>query len=208
MIITLLGMSGAGKSYWSRKISLDGFEHVDADARIEQKLSKELNALGYKGINGVAEWMGQPHEVRYSHASVTYSNFENEVMQEILDELGTKDADKVIDTTGSVIYLPDAILSKLAKVSTMVYLHTPESAHDAMARQYLDDPKPVIWGDVFNVAPAETPAQAIARCYPKLLLHRTKKYQRLAHVTFDYDQLHNPSMSAHALVEAARSCKV
>jgi shikimate kinase len=205
MIITLIGMSGAGKSHWSRKLEELGFNHINADDMIEAKLGPELTSQGYKGINDVAKWMGQPYEAQYPRTSQAYLDFERDAMLETLTTLDTlpAGANKVIDTTGSVIYLPEAILVGLASKTTMVYFHTPESAHAKMAEQYLADPKPVPWGESYRQNSGETPSQALTRCYPKLLIDRSAKYQKLAHVTFDYDELRSSKMTAQHIIDRA-----
>lgn len=206
MIITQLGMSGVGKTYWSKQLERQGFERFCADDYIEDRLGQELSAQGYKGISGVAEWMGQPYEQRYARTSQRYLGFERDAMLELISRLGRHPGthrDLVIDTTGSVIYLPGEILRALSKHTAMVYFHTPTSAHAELARQYLLDPKPVIWGDAFTHLPGETEQQAIARCYPRLLRDRTAKYQRLAQVTFDYPRLRYGAVTAQTIIDRA-----
>lgn len=117
MIITLIGMSGVGKTHWAKQLEFHGFRRFSADDHIEDKLRQELSALGYKGIGGAAEWMGQRYEERHTRTSQQYLGFERDVMLTVLARLGrhpNPQHDLVIDTTGSVIYLPDGILRALA----------------------------------------------------------------------------------------------
>jgi hypothetical protein len=58
-------MSGADKSYWTRKLAASGFRAISIDDRIQEKLAPELNAGAYPGIDGVAEWMGWPDQPVY-----------------------------------------------------------------------------------------------------------------------------------------------
>lgn len=206
MIITFIGMSGSGKSHWSKKLVDIGYVHICADDIIEQKLGDELTQHGYKGINDVSKWMGQPYDSRFERNSKRYIDLEGESMQEILVDIATRllSENVVIDTTGSVIYLSPEILRELVKRSAIVYFHTPESALPQMTKLYLEDPKPVIWGDIFNQNDDETNLQAIARCYPLLLLDRTEKYEKLAHVTLEYDELRSPKMTPQKIVAAAK----
>lgn len=206
LLISLIGMSGSGKSYWSSKLQERGFERFCCDDMIEERLGEELKVLGYSGIGDVARWMGQPFEPQYSKTSKRYLDFEGEVVREVLEAVeqpGTS-RDIVIDTTGSVIYLADAVLQRLRTKTRIVYLATPDSVKEQMYKLYLEDPKPVIWGDSFSKEGGETDTQALARCYPLLLKYRTARYERLAHITFDYDTLHSPDFGVDNFIDKAR----
>ena len=63
--LSLIGMSGAGKSHWAQKLAAAGFRVLSIDDRIEKKLAPELAAGGYRGIGGVAAWMGWPDDQAY-----------------------------------------------------------------------------------------------------------------------------------------------
>ena len=66
--LSLIGMSGAGKSYWAQKLADAGFRVIGIDDRIEEKLAPELAAGGHSGIGGVAAWMGWPDDPALSRA--------------------------------------------------------------------------------------------------------------------------------------------
>ncbi len=206
MIISLIGMSGSGKSHWSKLLANEGFARLCADDIIEQKLGAELTQHGYKGIGDVSKWMGQPYDERYVWNSNRYLELEGETMQEFMVDVATRAPgdDVVVDTTGSLIYLSPEILRELAKLSTIVYFHTPESAQARMVKLYLEDPKPILWGGSYNRLANESPLQSITRCYPLFLQDRTIKYQKLANVTFDYYELRNISMTPKKIIEAAK----
>src|SRR5258708_37893801 len=63
--LALIGMSGAGKTFWTKKLAAAEYPAVSCDDRIEQKLAPRLAAGGYAGINGVAAWMGWPESATY-----------------------------------------------------------------------------------------------------------------------------------------------
>lgn len=197
MKISLIGMSGSGKSYWSKQIQGKGFKRFCIDDLIEEKLGDELKHLGYNGINDVSKWMGQPFDQQYPQASKRYLDFEQEVTEEILTVIEKTKNHKniVIDTTGSVIYLDKEILQKLSTLTTVVYLETPASIQQKMYQLYIKEPKPVIWGDSFNKKPHEKNIEALKRCYPELLAFRTKKYEKLADVTLDYFEVREPGFT-------------
>ena len=56
--LALVGMSGAGKTFWTKKLAAEGWTAISCDDRIEEKLASRLAAGGHTGINGVAAWMG------------------------------------------------------------------------------------------------------------------------------------------------------
>lgn len=188
MILTLIGMSGSGKSYWSKKLSEANFTRYCCDDLIENLLGKKLKNLGYRGIADVAKWMGQPHDTQYKRTSKDYMEKENSVMEDLLKKIKKmpKKQNVVIDTTGSVIYVKKSILDKLKKHTRIVYLEVPQSVRDEMFKLYIKDPKPVIWGNIFNKKKSETDKDALAKCYPLLLKSRAKKYEKLAHYTIQY----------------------
>src|SRR5262249_24436756 len=64
--IALVGMSGAGKSFWTKRLSASGRPSVCCDDQIEVRLKPRRMAGGYAGINGVAAWMGWPDSPTYA----------------------------------------------------------------------------------------------------------------------------------------------
>src|SRR5260221_11085091 len=56
--LALIGMSGAGKTFWTRRIAETGVAAISCDDLIEEKLATRLKAGGFEGINGVAAGMG------------------------------------------------------------------------------------------------------------------------------------------------------
>lgn len=188
MKISLIGMSGSGKSYWSKKLEEKGFKRICCDDLIEKRLDSELKKLGYSGISDVSKWMGQPYDKRYKKNSQKYLRFEIEVMEEICNYLKRADNNEniVVDTTGSVIYIDNNILNSLKQYSKIVNLHTPSLIQKKMYEEYMKNPKPVIWADAFSKMKKESNIKALMRCYPNLLNLRIKKYKDIAEIIFDY----------------------
>jgi shikimate kinase len=190
MRLSLVGMSGSGKSFWSGKLSRSGFRRMCCDDLIADRLGAQLGSKR-GGIAKVGRWMGLPFEPQYREREAAYLACETEVMNEILAGFDTTGGDDlgentVIDTTGSVIYTGEAILTKLRRCSTVVHLSTPIEIQKVKLVAYMKNPRPVLWRNMFTQRLDETNEQALARCYPLLLSSREKQYETLAHVTISY----------------------
>lgn len=204
LVVSLIGMSGSGKTYWSKKLEGKGVERFGCDDLIEAELDPELKQLGYAGgIKEVAKWMGQPFDPQYGRTSQRYLALEEEVVGKVLTSIEQFRSCQniVVDTTGSVIYLPAAILERLAAITHIVYLDTPDTVKEEKYQQYLADPKPVIWGDSFFRIEGETNMEALARCYPDLLAYRSKRYVKLADITLDYHALRSPGFTVDRFIQ-------
>ena len=70
--IALVGMSGAGKTFWAKRLAASGRPSISCDDRIEERLRSHLAADGYTGINGVAAWMGWPDSATYAQREADY----------------------------------------------------------------------------------------------------------------------------------------
>jgi shikimate kinase len=200
--LSLIGMSGAGKSHWSNKLAGAGFRVIRVDDRIEQKLAPELAAGGYQGIGGVAAWMGWPDQPAYREREQKYLACEVESMNESLNEMeAAGDEGIILDTTGSVAYTGDEICRRLQSLTTVVYLTAALDEETILIERYLSDPKPVLWGDQFSKRPGETAKDAIARCYPRLVAHRKKLYEKYAHRTVSMEWLRKANPDARGFLE-------
>ena len=205
MRIALVGMSGTGKSHWSHKLAQAGFDRIGCDDRIAARLAQEVGAPVGEFFH-MARWMGLPYEAHYPQRAERYLAHEIAVMQEIVADL-TADgptSDVVIDTTGSVIYVPEATILDLRRVAHVVYLAPPLDAFQTMLAAYLQNPRPVIWNGVYRQAPDESPDQAFARCYPRLLTSRDTLYRRYSHVTIPYAVHAAADMAVGTLLDLIR----
>jgi shikimate kinase len=204
--LSLIGMSGTGKSHWAQKLAGAGFRVISVDERIERKLAPELAAGGYKGIGGVAAWMGWPNQPAYRERERKYLECEIKSMQEALDEIrDSTDTGIILDTTGSVVYTGEEVCRRMQSLTTVVYLEASPAEEDYLIAVYLSDPKPVLWGEQFSQRPGESTKDAIARCYPQLIVHRKKLYQRFAHRTVSLEFLRNADLDARGFLELVES---
>ena len=201
--LSFIGMSGAGKSYWAQKLSAAGFRVIGIDDRIEQKIAPELASAGVPGgIGGVAAWMGWPDQTSYREHEKKYLECEVRSMNEALDEIqASAGAGIILDTTGSVVYTGEEICRRMQLLTTVVYLEASATEEELLIARYLSDPKPVLWGNQFAPQPGESAQETVARCYPRLIAHRKKQYERYAHRILSMNSLRSAELDARGLLE-------
>ena len=199
--LALIGMSGAGKTFWSRLLASAGHPAVSCDDKIEERLASRLRAGEYSGINGVAAWMGWPDSPTYAERESQYLSDEIAVLEEVLANLSrVPEKSLVLDTTGSVIYTGNHHLMRLRKLMTVVHLAASPQEQQLLIERYLNDPKPVLWRGAFQPRDGETPRQTVARCYPNLIAARRQSYAALAHCTIEVAQLRELSPQPSAFL--------
>jgi len=204
--VALVGMSGAGKTFWTKKLAAEGWTAISCDDRIEQKLASRLSAGGHSGINGVAAWMGWPDNPKYAEREAQYLEEEIHTLGEVLTSL-EREPEKplVLDTTGSVIYTGNNLLLRLRRRMTVVYLAASAEEQQLLIQRYLSDPKPVLWRGAFQPKQGESPRETVARCYPALISARRQSYEALAHCTLQVTELRDPAFDTAALLSKIRS---
>lgn len=189
MIISLIGLSGSGKTTLARNLAdKHGFVCLSCDELIEEALEPELASAGGSGTGRLAKWLGQPFEKGFSAHQERYIECEARSMHEIARAISEEGEGRefVIDTTGSFVYLPNITQAEIAGISTIVYLETPADDLKAMFEQYLKDPKPVIWGDMYRPRSGESQRESLGRCYRDLVELRQRRYAAIADVTIPY----------------------
>jgi shikimate kinase len=199
--LALIGMSGAGKTFWTRRIAETGVAAISCDDVIEEKLAPRLKTGGYVGINGVAAWMGWPDSATYAEREAQYLAEEIASLDEILSGLEKNSQESlVLDTTGSVIYAGNHLLMRLRKLMKVVYLAASDAEQQLLVERYLDDPKPVLWRGAFLARAGEAPRETVARCYPNLIAARRQSYAALAHATVPVAELRELPQTALAFL--------
>lgn len=195
--VALIGMSGAGKTFWAKRLAEAGHPSVSCDDRIEERLRARLKTGGHSGITGVAAWMGWPDSATYAEREAEYLAEEIANLDEVLTELERDPAKELIlDTTGSVIYAGTNLLLRLRRQMTVVYLAASREEQQLLIERYLSDPKPVLWRGAFQPRPGETSHDTVARCYAALIEARRRSYEALAHCTVRVAELRDPSLDA------------
>jgi len=189
MRLSLIGMSGSGKSHWSMRLAEIGFHRFCCDEMIARNLSAELTRADGT-VMDLGEWMGFPYEPHYKERETRYLTYEIRVLDEILEYLADSARDPgeniIVDTTGSVIYTGETVLGKLCLHTTVVHFSTPPEVQERMLDVYKAQPRPILWRDVFSKESDEANEKALARCYPELLSSRERLYEKYADVTIDY----------------------
>jgi hypothetical protein len=204
--LALIGMSGAGKSFWTRQLASAGHPAISCDDKIEERLASRLAAGGYSGINGVAAWMGWPDSPSYAEREAQYLSEEIAVLEQVLDNLShSPKKSLVLDTTGSVIYCGNHLLMRLRKLMTVVNLAASAQEQQLLIERYLGDPKPVLWRGAFQAKAGEAPRETVARCYPNLIAARRQSYATLAHCTIEVAQLRELPHKPEAFLELVQS---
>ncbi|MBI2141179.1 hypothetical protein HYU16_02035 [Candidatus Woesearchaeota archaeon] len=191
--LSVVGMSNVGKTRRAKSLVADqslNFVWLHGDDLVEAKLQPYLEGKGFKGVNGVAAWMGQPYEARYPETQKLFLQFEESAMAEIVFSVGKN---IVVDTTGSVIYLPQNVLQRLKESTLIVYLEATEDVKKLLFERYISNPKPVIWGGSFSRKHGESDLDALRRCYPQLLEYRAVRYRKLADITIPHNVLRDTS---------------
>lgn len=182
--LALIGMSGVGKTFWTKRLAQAGRPTICCDDRIEQRLRSRLESGGYAGIHGVASWMGWPDNSTYAEREAEYLVEEIATLDEVLTDLERNPSSELIlDTTGSVIYTGNNLLRRLRRQMSIVYLVASAEEQQLLMQRYLGDPKPVLWRGAFQAKKGETPRETVARCYPILIAARRQSYEALAHCT-------------------------
>jgi len=171
------------------KLAEYGYRRICCDDLIAARLASQLRRPDGSTAD-MGAWMGLPYEWGYKERESKYLTYEMQVMTDILEDLQGQETrmkeNTVVDTTGSVIYTGHAILTRLKERTTVVYLPIPPEAQETMLKAYLSNPGPMLWRNVFNKRPKETNEEALARCYPQLLIARQRLYEPYADVTIDY----------------------
>jgi len=199
--LALIGMSGAGKSFWTKRLAQAGHPSICCDDRIEQRLRSRLEGGGYAGINGVASWMGWPDNPTYAQREAEYLAEEIRTLDEVLTDLERdRSRELVLDTTGSVIYTGNNLLMRLRRQMTVVHLAATPMEQQLLIERYLHDPKPVLWRGAFQAKTGETPRETVARCYPTLIAARRQSYEALAHCSIPVAELRDATLDAAAFL--------
>lgn len=198
-VISFIGMSGSGKTYWSKKLADEAqFTCYSCDDLIAVELDDVLTSTSSVETERLSRWLGFPFEPQFAANEKIYLDYEARVVRECIEKIReSKDEERIVcDTTGSFIYLPTELQDELQSVSTIVCLETPPEAVNVLYKRYMNNPKPIVWNGNYRPASDERPEEALHRCYYDLLHERLALYSKRAEVKLPFDRCHNTAMSA------------
>ncbi len=202
MILTLIGMSGAGKTFWATRLAAHGFTYFHCDALLAGKLRTLTDQAGMS-LPEIGRWMGLPYEAGFRQREALYLACEVDVLRDAIPyaaRCAENRTDCVIDTGGSAIYADPELFQQLRSFSTIVYLAVPPSLHKQMLLTYLDNPLPLIWNGLFKPENDESTQDTFARCYPQLIKHREHLYELYNDVSFEYSYHRHPALTTDRLL--------
>ena len=179
--IAFVGMSNVGKTKVSKSLAKAG---AVSRFEVDEEIGRQLHIAS---ITSLADWMGFPYEEKYAAAEDAYLKLEDAATQK-----GMKDAQApcALDTTGSVIYLPEKTLRMLKNDWLIVHIAVVQSDVEELYKNYIAMPKPVVWSGIYTENPGESRTEALKRSYKALLKNRVERYRTLADVSIPRFELY------------------
>lgn len=198
MILTLIGMSGAGKTFWATRLAEHGFTCFHCDDLLAEKLHSPGGPVGSSAVD-IGRWMGLPHEPGFQQREAVFLEYEAVVIREVVERAAIcadNGINCVIDTGGSAIYAGGEIFRQIRSFATIIYLTIPAAVHHEMLMTYLAHPLPLIWNGIFSQQSSESLDEAFARCYSQLIWHREQLYDLYSDVKLAYSYYRQPALTA------------
>lgn len=181
--IIFLGMSGTGKTRWSRLLAEKfNYDHFEVDELISgSDAFKDI----VRGIGGqdeaekLGKYFGRPWGDDFREKEKKYLAIEQEVMSRRFPP------GSILDLTGSAIYHPEQ-MRKIAKTGLVIYLVVNGNDKKEMLHVYVKNPKPVCWNGNFNRKQDEGNEAALERCFSEMINEREKLYEEYADIKIPY----------------------
>jgi len=202
--ITLMGMSGVGKSYFSMKLAAWGWQNYSCDVEIGKDLLGVDNELQPDDIRALMEYLGLLGDPakgglpmkEFVRRQKIYKISEMLMLLRLAQQIDKSDTEYFVhDSTGSLCEMTDAdIIDYVGDVSLIVYIEASGDEEAELLQRAQDSPKPIYyppdkfqgWVDEFLQehglsSTDEMPPQDFARwVFPKLLQSRKPKYEAIA----------------------------
>lgn len=193
--LAFVGMSNIGKSYTARRMA-EKFDYklVELDKLIWER-------LGHDTMEEFADWQGHPYEEGYAEREALSIEMESHATEHGIE---TAKGATILDTTGSVIYVPPTIRRKIKEQFYVVHIKAETSDLERLKWDYFDNPKPLIWGNQYRPKPNLTDRENVFECYPKLLMSRSKEYAAMADATVTSKFVLDPDNDEEAILMALK----
>ncbi|MGB0720055.1 MAG: hypothetical protein ACPGRX_06255, partial [Bdellovibrionales bacterium] len=143
--ITLLGMSGAGKTHFSQRLAAWGWGHYSNDFEIARRLDINVRVDDLSALSGFIGQVGDP-----AQGGLPLDEFRRRQRLYYDAEVGTLkkikiDTDRFVnDSTGSFCEITDdAVIADVADKTLLVYIETDPNDHTDIIKRAQDYPKPL-----------------------------------------------------------------
>jgi len=194
--VTLLGMSGAGKTHFSQRLAAWGWTHYSNDFEIAGALGIEVSVDDLSALSAFVGQVGDEAKgglnlAEFKHRQKLYYDAECSV----LGNIPYAGVGKFVnDSTGSFCEIDDdGLIGRVADKSLLVYIETNEATQKEVIARAVEYPKPLFfppdrfdgWLDAYCVERGVRvngiePNDFSAWVFPKLFASRLPKYERLA----------------------------
>jgi len=205
--VTLIGMSGVGKSYTACKLAEWGWQNYSCDYLIGTKYLGDM--LGAEGemsaanISSLSDFVGQlGDEARggtgleeFRRRQKLYYGAECDVLRDMGEALEAADGNFVCDSSGSLCEVEDeSILEEVGRRSLIVYIKVDQRDHAEILQRSLQTPKPLYFPpaflderlaryfEKFDLSKVDEidPQEFLRWIFPHLFESRLPKYKRIA----------------------------
>lgn len=205
--VTLLGMSGSGKTYISSLLSNWGWDIYSCDYEIGRKFLKdelkEFGAVSQENISSLSLFLGKLGDVErggypldlFLKRQKAYYDAECCALSAVLEGINCGSRHFVHDSTGSLCEITDTkLIKQIGKQTLFVYLKADEDDERDILQRAYDYPKPLFFPPSFfkvwlkdylllrgfDSTNRIDPDDFSRWVFPKLFESRKPKYQALA----------------------------
>jgi hypothetical protein len=202
--ITLMGMSGVGKTYFSQKLAEWGWGHYSCDVEIGRDLLGLDREMKAEDISALHEFLGLPGDeargglpmAEYKRRQRLYKNAEIVSLMTLGQRIrGHEGAHFVNDSTGSLVEItnPD-VIDYVGNLTKVVYIKGCGKQKAELIKRATEYPKPIYyppalfdgWVDEYLAeqglrdSAQMDPVEFSRWVFPVLLESRLPKYQAIA----------------------------
>jgi shikimate kinase len=194
--LAFIGMSNIGKSYTATRLSKTyNFQLVEVDRLIWEE-------LGQGSMADFADWQGQPYTKGYDEREAVSIGLETTATKKAMAPVN---ANTLLDTTGSVIYVDDAVKADLRENFLIVHIAAGDADLERLKADYFALPKPLVWRGHYRKLDGKSEYESILACYPELLNSRKSAYENIADVTLSSQFVLAPDTTMESVFTAIRN---